>query len=160
MDASIGGSLVYVEGAGTIGIENVFSGSQRRIGYGCQMDNPFVREIGAVEVEGGLAQGLGYALTEGLVYDAKGQVRNSSFTDYKVFRAQDMPEEICTILIHTEDTQGYIGAKSIGETVMVNTAAAVANAVEDATGIRLTTLPITPEKLYKELKKRGSNNFG
>jgi CO/xanthine dehydrogenase Mo-binding subunit len=110
------------------------------------------------QIEGGLAQGLGYALTEGLVYDKHGCALNASYTDYKVFRAEDMPGEISTILIHTEDTQGVLGAKSLGETVMVNTAAAVANAIEDATGIRMRKLPITPEKLLQALGKYKDKN--
>jgi CO/xanthine dehydrogenase Mo-binding subunit len=64
-----------------------------------------------------------------------------------------MPDKISTILVYTEDSQGDLGVKSLGETVMVNTAAAVANAIEDAVGVRMTELPITPEKILEALGK-------
>jgi CO/xanthine dehydrogenase Mo-binding subunit len=99
------------------------------------------------QVEGALAQGLGFALTEGLVFDNEGKVLNSSYTDYKVFRAQDMPEEIITLQVETTDPRGPFGAKSLGEAVIVPIAPAVANAIADATGLRMKELPITPEKI-------------
>jgi CO/xanthine dehydrogenase Mo-binding subunit len=105
--------------------------------------NPIMAEG---QIEGGLAQGIGYALTEGLVYDEKGNALNASFTDYKIFRAQDMPK-ISPVFVSTKDDKGPLGAKSLGEAVMVPTAAAIANAIEDATGVRIKELPMTPEKI-------------
>jgi CO/xanthine dehydrogenase Mo-binding subunit len=98
------------------------------------------------QIEGGLSQGMGYGLSEGLVFDQDGNTLNPSLTDYKIFRAQDMPK-INHILINTKDDKGPLGAKSLGESVMVPTAAAIANAVEDATGVRIKELPITPERI-------------
>ena len=72
---------------------------------------------------------------------------NSSFTDYKVFRAQDMPGEVVSIPVETVDPRGPYGAKSLGEAVMVPIAPAIANAIADATGLRINELPITPEKI-------------
>jgi len=106
------------------------------------------------QIEGGIAHGLGYALTEGLVYNDDGKALNASFTDYKVFRAQDMPGKVDTILVKTVDSKGPFGAKALGEVVMVTTAPAIANAIEDATGVRITELPITPEKILKALRER------
>jgi CO/xanthine dehydrogenase Mo-binding subunit len=101
------------------------------------------------QIEGGLAQGIGYALTEGLAFDNDGKALNSSFADYKIPRAKDMPRKISSILVESEDLRGPFGAKALGETSMVVTAAAIANAIEDAIGIRIKELPITPEKVVE-----------
>ncbi len=106
------------------------------------------------QAEGALAQGLGFALTEGLVLNANGKVMNPSYTDYKVFRSQDMPETIITIPVETVDPRGPFGAKSLGEAVIIPAVPAIASAVEDATGIRMKELPITPEKLSAALEQK------
>jgi CO/xanthine dehydrogenase Mo-binding subunit len=103
------------------------------------------------QAEGAMAQGLGFALTEGMVVNANGKVMNPSYTDYKVFRSQDMPETVITIPVETVDPRGPYGAKSLGEAVIIPAVAAIASAVEDATGIRVQELPITPEKLSAAL---------
>lgn len=81
---------------------------------------------------------------------------NPSFTDYKVFRAQDMPDEIIVMQVETVDPRGPFGAKSMGEAVMVPIAPAIANAIADATGLRMKELPITPEKIAPLLGKGGA----
>jgi len=105
------------------------------------------------QVEGGLAQGIGYALAEGLAFDNDGKALNSSFADYKVLRPQDMPRKISTIIVETRDSRAPFGAKALGEAVMIPTAPAIANAIEDAVGVRVTELPITPEKVVSALIK-------
>ena len=105
------------------------------------------------QVEGGLAQGIGYALAEGLAFDNDGKALNSSFADYKVLRPQDMPRKISTIIVETRDSRAPFGAKALGEAVMIPTAPAIANAIEDAVGVRVTELPITPEKVVNALIK-------
>lgn len=99
------------------------------------------------QIEGALAQGLGFALTEGLIFNDKGKVLNPSYTDYKVFRAEDMPENIITIPVETIDPRGPFGAKSLGEAVIVPVVPAIANAIADAIGLRMNDLPITAEKI-------------
>lgn len=101
------------------------------------------------QIEGGLAQGIGYALTEGLAFDNEGKALNSSFTDYKIPRAKDMPRKISSIVVESKDFRGPFGAKALGEISMVVTAAAIANAIEDAIGVRIKELPITPEKVVE-----------
>lgn len=101
------------------------------------------------QIEGGLAQGIGYALTEGLAFNNDGKALNSSFTDYRIPRAKDMPKKINSIIVETKDSKGPFGAKALGETSMVPTAPAIANAIEDAVGVRIKELPITPEKVVK-----------
>ena len=101
------------------------------------------------QIEGALHHGLGYALTEELRMDeATGQVLNPSFHDYRMATALDMPL-VQTILVEAPDKTGPFGAKGVGENGMLATAAAVANAVYDATGIRLTDLPLANQKLRK-----------
>jgi len=106
------------------------------------------------QVEGGVAQGIGYALTEGLVVNSQGKVSNNSFSRYKLLRAQDMPRKIETIILKTSDPRGPFGAKAIGEAVMVPTAPAVANAMSDAADIRVTELPMSPEKVFKAMAEK------
>jgi xanthine dehydrogenase molybdenum-binding subunit len=93
--------------------------------------------------------GLGYALTEELqVKD--GRVLNPNLHDYRLFTTVDMPH-IESILVETDDPQGPFGAKGVGEMGGTPTAAAIANAIYDAIGVRLTTLPMTPERVLKAL---------
>ncbi len=103
------------------------------------------------QIEGGIHMGLGYALTEEVLVE-KGQVRNPNFLDYRLYTAADMPE-IQTIIVETEDPAGPFGAKGVGEMGVNAIAAAVANAVYDAVGVRITSLPITGEKVLRALSR-------
>jgi len=102
-------------------------------------------------LQGGAAQGLGYALTEDLAIDPRtGRVVSDSFATYKMLSAPDMPE-VEVILVEEPDPTGPFGAKGVGETGITNVAPAIANALYDATGIRLHSLPLTPEKVLEAL---------
>ena len=101
------------------------------------------------QIEGGVQMGLGYALTEELIVK-DGSVVNPDFLDYHLFTAADMPP-IETILVETQDPLGPFGAKGVGEMGGTPTAAAIANAIYDAVGVRLTTLPMTPERVLQAL---------
>jgi CO/xanthine dehydrogenase Mo-binding subunit len=105
------------------------------------------------QIEGGFAQGLGYALMEDLVTDG-GQTINASFIDYKIPGVLDLPEELVPIIVEEEDPNGPFGAKGVGEPGLVPTAPAVANAIYNATGVRIRDLPITPEKVLTALEER------
>ncbi|MDP2661833.1 MAG: molybdopterin-dependent oxidoreductase [Dehalococcoidia bacterium] len=106
------------------------------------------------QIEGALQHGLGYALTEGLWTDgATGQTLNPSFLDYRMATALDMPS-IETILVEAPDATGPYGAKGVGESAMLATAAAVANAIIDATGVRVRDLPMTGESILDGLDRR------
>lgn len=106
------------------------------------------------QVEGALQMGIGYALTEELLFDkVTGKPLNPSFLDYKILTAKDMPE-IEVIIIEPVDPTGPYGAKAVGEAACIPTAAAIANAVYNAIGIRCRELPITPEKILKALKSK------
>ena len=104
------------------------------------------------QIQGGLVQGLGYALFEEIVYDEKGKVINDTMLDYKIPTALDAPH-ITSIIVEETDPGGPFGAKGVGEPTLVGTAPAIANAVKRATGIRIKDLPISMEKLWRELKK-------
>ena len=111
--------------------------------------NPALAES---QVEGGVAQGIGYGLMEDLVCE-EGQPLNPSFATYKIPTATEMPP-IRSIWVETNDPRGPYGAKGLGEMGLVMTAPAVANAVYDAVGVRITDLPITPEKVLAALKQQ------
>jgi xanthine dehydrogenase molybdenum-binding subunit len=106
------------------------------------------------QLEGGATQGLGYALYEDFVMDTNtGSTVTDNFTSYKIPTSVDVPE-IETIIVEEGTPSGPFGAKGVGEAGMVNVAAAIANALYDAVGIRITRLPITPEKIVEGLKSR------
>lgn len=104
------------------------------------------------QMEGGAQMGLGYALTEEVIIK-EGRVLNPDFLDYRLFTTADMPA-IESIIIETDDPQGPFGAKGVGEMGGTPTAAAIANAIYNAVGIRLTTLPMTPERVLKALDEQ------
>ncbi|HEY5528967.1 MAG TPA: molybdopterin cofactor-binding domain-containing protein [Thermoleophilia bacterium] len=106
------------------------------------------------QLEGGTAQGLGYALWEDPVTDAvTGEMLTDDFDTYKIASTLDMPQ-METILFEEPDPTGPFGAKGVGEPGCVNQAAAIANAIYDAIGVRIWSLPITPEKVLKALRER------
>ena len=102
------------------------------------------------QVEGGIAQGVGYALTEETVFDG-GLVLNPSFTDYKIPTVLDVPG-IKPVFVEEPDDTGPLGAKGFSEGCLVPVAPAIANAIYNAVGVRIRELPITAEKVLKELK--------
>lgn len=108
------------------------------------------------QIEGGLVQGLGYALMEEFRFQ-EGRLLNSNFTDYQIPTSLDIPE-IEVLFVETEDPNTAYGAKSVGEMAMVPTAAAIANAIYDAIGIRLTELPMTPERVLAAIHEHNTAN--
>jgi CO/xanthine dehydrogenase Mo-binding subunit len=110
------------------------------------------------QIEGGVLQGIGYALTERVICNPKGKVENSNFLDYKILFSEDMPK-IEIFLIETDDPEGPFGAKGVGEPSLIPTAPAIANAVYDAVGVRLKELPMLQEKVYGEIQEKSSKDF-
>jgi CO/xanthine dehydrogenase Mo-binding subunit len=104
------------------------------------------------QIAGGVAQGLGYTLMEEVRFK-EGKIQNPDLQDYAIPTAMDIPP-IESILVESNDPAGPYGAKGIGEPTLIPVAPAVANAIFDATGIRMTELPITAEKLFLAMKKR------
>jgi CO/xanthine dehydrogenase Mo-binding subunit len=112
-----------------------------------------VNPLGAVgQVAGSLAQGIGYAITEGLTFDA-GRPAEPNFHGYKIPCIADMPPLQYAFADSYEPT-GPFGAKGLGELGSDPTSACIGNAIFDAVGIRITTLPITPEKVLAALRAR------
>lgn len=102
------------------------------------------------QVIGSVQMGIGFALCEEIRLDNRGNPTNSSFEKYTLINAPDMPDVKCRFLEYGED-DGPFGAKSLGEVAVVPVAAAVVNAVNDALGMTLTNLPLTPEKIIEAL---------
>jgi CO/xanthine dehydrogenase Mo-binding subunit len=109
--------------------------------------NPLVIEG---QIEGSLIQGMGYALLEE-VRQREGRPIGVDLEQYLVPMSADTPELI-PIIVETHEPSGPFGAKGVGEAGLVPTAAAIANAIESATGVRITRLPVTPERLLEALK--------
>jgi carbon-monoxide dehydrogenase large subunit len=106
------------------------------------------------QVVGGLVQGIATALYEDMRFDEKGRLLNANFADYKIPTALDIPEKVIPILVEVAQPDGPYGARGIGEHTMIPAAPMIANAVEDALGIRIKSTPITAEKLALEVKNR------
>jgi xanthine dehydrogenase molybdenum-binding subunit len=149
-------SSTYIFGAQGAEVEvDLETGKVRILKYAAAHDVGKVISKQAVkgQIYGGIAQGLGYALSE--EYKTRdGRNLNPSFLDYKIFSAPDMDFPIHIECIETNDEEGPFGAKGVGEPGLVPTAPAIGNAIYDATGIRITDLPITPEKILAALEKR------
>lgn len=105
------------------------------------------------QVEGCVGQGIGYTLSEEMLYDESAKLLNKSFTDYKVPRATDVGP-IKTIIVEAYEPSGPFGAKSIGEMGIAPVPPAIANAVYDAIGVRINSLPYTKEKILEALKAK------
>jgi CO/xanthine dehydrogenase Mo-binding subunit len=104
------------------------------------------------QVHGGISMGLGFALQEEMLFDGYGEQINPNLTNYIVPTSLDMPE-IDVIIVETPDRTGPFGAKGVGEPTSVPTAAAVLNAIHDAVGVRLTSLPATAERVLKAIQE-------
>ena len=103
------------------------------------------------QIEGGVLMGVGYAISEELIME-EGRILNPNFHNYKMLTASDVPA-IHFYPIETNDPQGPYGAKGMAEAPLIPTAAAIANAVADAIGTRIYSLPLTPEKVLKALSE-------
>lgn len=116
-----------------------------------------INPIGAEgQVEGSVAQGIGYALIEGLKVE-DGRPINPNFGDYRIPSMRDMPPLSHSFAESYEPT-GPFGAKGLGELGMDPTSAVISNAIFDAVGVRIKTLPITPEKVLRALREKQSKS--
>ncbi|MCK4661699.1 MAG: xanthine dehydrogenase family protein molybdopterin-binding subunit [Bacteroidales bacterium] len=109
------------------------------------------------QIVGGLLQGLSTVLYEDMRFDKNGKLINPNFTDYKIPTALDIPEEIIPIIIEVPQPDGPFGARGVGEHTMLPAAPMIANAVEDATGIRIKSMPITAEKVCLAILEKEKN---
>ena len=102
------------------------------------------------QIHGGVAQGLGWALNEEYIYGEDGKLQNTGFLDYRMPLASDLPM-IDAVVVEVPNPDHPYGVKGVGEACIVPVMAAVANAIEDATGVRMTSLPISPPKMLAAL---------
>lgn len=117
------------------------------------------RAINPAEVEGqihgGVVQGIGWALFEGMTYDEDGQLLTSTLMDYALPPGKDVPT-ITPIVVEVPSNLGPYGARGVGEPPVVPVAAAIANAIKDAVGARVTVMPMTPERVLASMQENGS----
>jgi CO/xanthine dehydrogenase Mo-binding subunit len=105
------------------------------------------------QIQGGVTQGIGWALNEEYIYDKEGRLENPGFLDYRIPVASDLPM-IEAVIVEVPNPRHPFGAKGVGEVPIVPPMAAVANAIADATGIRMRNLPISPPRLREALDEQ------
>jgi CO/xanthine dehydrogenase Mo-binding subunit len=103
-------------------------------------------------MQGGVVQGIGWALNEEYIYDDQGRMENAGFLDYRMPLASDLPM-IDTVMVEVTNPDHPYGVKGVGEANIVPPMAAVANAVRDAIGKRLTDLPMSPPRVLAVLEE-------
>ncbi len=106
------------------------------------------------QLQGGVAQGVGWALNDEYVYDEQGRLLNASLLDYRMPTALDLPM-IDTVLVEVMNPGHPYGVRGVGETPIVPPAAAVANAIYRATGVRMSELPMSPRRITEALQQQG-----
>src|SRR5690349_6050500 len=114
---------------------------------------PINPRIVETQLSGGAIMQLGFTLFEKMLFDAEGQLRNASLAEYKIPGLLDLPAEMVNEAVVAEQRTGPFGAKGVGETATFGVSPAIANAIHDAVGVRLTELPMNPEAVYMALKK-------
>ncbi len=105
------------------------------------------------QIEGGMTQALGYALCEEMLYDEKGRPLQKNLTDYHIFAADEMPA-MGVAFVETFEPSHPFGVKAVAEIPMDGVAPAVVNAINDATGVWINEIPVTPERLWRALTKK------
>ena len=105
------------------------------------------------QVEGGISMGIGFALQEEILFDGAGRQLNPNLTNYIMPTSLDMPE-IEVDIVDSFDPTGPFGAKGVGEPTSVPTAAAILNAIHNAVGVRITSLPATAQKVLAAIKAK------
>ena len=103
------------------------------------------------QIVGGMLQGLATVLYEDMRFDDAGRLLNPNFTDYKIPTSLDTPDLVIPIIVEVPQPDGPVGARGVGEHTMIPAAPMLANAVADATGVRISSMPITAEKVAMAL---------
>ena len=105
------------------------------------------------QIQGGVVMGLGYAMMEEIVWDDYGRLVTTNFRDYLLPTSVDV-SSVDSIIIEEPEPSGPFGAKGTGEPPACPTAAALINAIYDAVGVNITSLPVTAEKVYEAIKQK------
>jgi nicotinate dehydrogenase medium molybdopterin subunit len=108
------------------------------------------------QIEGGIAMGVGFALYEEILFDPQGRQVNPDLTNYILPTTLEMPQ-IDVLIADSFDPTGPFGAKGVGEPTLVPTAAAILNAIHDAVGVRITSLPATSEKVLAAIANKSGS---
>lgn len=111
-------------------------------------------KLAEAQVHGGMSMGLGYALSEQMLYDAKGKPLNNNLLDYKLPTSMDTPD-LHVDFVETVDPSGPYGNKSLGEPPAISPAPAIRNAVLHATGVGVNSLPMNPQKMVEQFTQAG-----
>lgn len=137
----------FMAGAAEIEVD-LETGEVQVLNYAAAVDcgTPINPNLARVQAEGGIAQGIGMALTENITYDSRGRVRESSLMQYKIPARVDVGH-IQVAFTSSYEEQGPFGAKSIGEVVINTPLPAIVDAIYNATGQRFYELPVTPEQI-------------
>ncbi len=104
------------------------------------------------QIQGGVVQGIGWALNEEYIYNAEGAMTNASFLDYRMPTCLDLPM-IDAVIVEVPNPGHPYGVRGVGEVPIVPPPAAIANAIYDAVGVRMTELPMSPDRLLKAMGK-------
>jgi CO/xanthine dehydrogenase Mo-binding subunit len=113
---------------------------------------PINPKIVETQLSGAAIMQLGFTLLEKMEFDSQGQLRNASFAEYKIPGLLDVPGEMLNEAVTAEQRTGPYGAKGVGETGTFGVSPAIANAIHDAVGVRLTSLPLSAEAIWEKLK--------
>ena len=111
-------------------------------------------KLAEAQVHGGMSMGLGYALSEELLYNEKGKPLNPNLLDYKLPTVMDTPD-LHALFVEKSDPTGPFGNKALGEPPAIPVAPAVRNAVLHATGVAFDSLPLSPQKLVESFTAAG-----
>lgn len=125
----------------------------KRVWSACDVGRAINPMLVEGQIEGGFAQGLGYALFEEMVWDGA-RLANPTLMDYKIPTTCEVPYEVHSIIVESVDTDGPYGAKGVGEVCLSPVPAALGNALRRATGARIRSLPLTPEKVLRGMLER------
>ncbi|MEJ2374666.1 MAG: molybdopterin-dependent oxidoreductase [Pseudolabrys sp.] len=118
--------------------------------------NPTIVET---QLSGAALMQLGFTLFEKMHID-RGQVTNASLADYKIPGIHDVPPAVENVAVDAYQSNGPFGAKGVGELGTFGVSPAIANAIEDAVGVRLTELPLTPEAVFRALRAKADKPLG
>ncbi len=146
----------YTFGAGAVEVEvDLITGRVKVLKAVMVLDTPAINPLlVAGQVYGGTVMGINIGLLEELKFDKNGRLMNPNFTDYKLARAADIPEEMIFKCLGVGQKDAPYGAKGVGELTMLPWPAAIANAIANAIGVELYELPMKPDKIIEEVKKQ------
>ncbi len=143
-------------GAGAVEVEvDLLTGDVKVLKAVVVLDTPALNPgLAEGQAYSGIVMGTGITLRERLIYDDKGRLLNFNFTDYKVLRAADAPKEMVAKFLGYGQSDAPYGAKGVGELTMIPWSAAIAAAIYNAIGVKMTAVPVAGDRLIEEVRKQ------